>query len=72
MSGRVMGSAHLLTERNIWMKFNEKCSKGSNPSKGSGDMERTQKCYRRNKGRLIDGLNDEGHSCINPHPNCGR
>ena len=27
-----MGSAHRLTEINIWMKFNE------NPSKGSGDM----------------------------------
>ena len=30
-----MCSAHYLTERNIWVKFNE------NHPKGSGDMERT-------------------------------
>ena len=30
-----MGSAHCLTEINIWMKFIE------NHSKGSGDMEQT-------------------------------
>ena len=35
------------------MKFNE------NSMKGSGDMERTQKCYGRNNGRT-----DEGHSYI--------
>ena len=29
-------SAHRLIERNIWVKFNENCPKGS------GDMERTQ------------------------------
>ena len=33
---RVMGSAHRLTERNIWMKFNE------NRCKGSGDTEGTR------------------------------
>ena len=33
----VMGSAHRLTKANIWPKFHE------NPSKGSGDMERTRK-----------------------------
>ena len=33
------------------MKFHE------NQSKGSGDMERTLKCYGRNDGRA-----DEGHS----------
>ena len=38
------------------MKFNE------NRSKGSGDMERTRKCY---------GRTDEGHS-YNPHPLHGR
>ena len=31
-----MCSAHRLTERNIWVKFNE------NQSKGSGDMEITR------------------------------
>ena len=31
-----MNSAHCLTERNIWVKFNE------NRPKGSGDMERTR------------------------------
>ena len=31
-----MCSAHCLTERNIWVKFNE------NHTKSSGDMERTQ------------------------------
>ena len=31
-----MGSTHHLTERNLWVKFNE------NHSKGSGDMERTR------------------------------
>ena len=35
-----MDFAHRLTERNIWVKFNE------NRSKGTGDMERTGKCYR--------------------------
>ena len=30
-----MSSAHRLTERNIWVKFDE------NRSKGSGDIERT-------------------------------
>ena len=34
--GLVMGSAHHLTEANIWPKFNE------NPSRSNGDMERTQ------------------------------
>ena len=33
---RVMGSAHRLTVRNIWVKFNE------NRLKGSRDSERTQ------------------------------
>ena len=33
---RVIYSAHHLTERNIWVNFNE------NRPKGSGDMERTQ------------------------------
>ena len=33
---RVIGSAHGLTERNIWVKFNE------NRWRGSGDMEWTQ------------------------------
>ena len=33
---RVMGSAHHLTERNVWVKFNE------NRCKGSGDMEQTR------------------------------
>ena len=36
LHSRVMGSAHQLTERNIWVKFYE------NGPKGSGDMERTQ------------------------------
>ena len=40
-----MGSAHRLTEANIWPKFNE------NLSKGSGDMVRTRKCYRRTDGQ---------------------
>ena len=31
-----MCSAHRLIERNIWVKFNENCSKGS------GDLERKQ------------------------------
>ena len=31
----VIGSKHCLTERNIWVKFNE------NPPKGSSDMEGT-------------------------------
>ena len=35
-----MVPAHCLTERNICVKFNEI------QSKGSGYMERTQKCYR--------------------------
>ena len=42
--GWLMGSAHWLTEANIWPKFNE------NLSKGSGDMERTRKCYGRTDG----------------------
>ena len=61
-----MGSAHL-TEANICPKFIE------NLSKGSGDMERTRKCYGRIAGRTfgqtderIDGRTDEwtdeGHS----------
>ena len=33
LHSRVMSSAHCLTERNIWVKFNE------NRSKGFGDME---------------------------------
>ena len=33
---RVIGSAHSLPEKNIWLKFN-----GDNP-KGSGDMEQTR------------------------------
>ena len=37
----MMDYAHHLTEMNISPKFNE------NLSKGSGDMERTQKCYGR-------------------------
>ena len=56
-------SAHRVTERNILVKFNE------NRSKGSGDMERTRKCYGRND-RLMDrrdGHTDEGHS-YNPLP----
>ena len=32
----VMGSTHCLTEKNIWVTFNE------NLPKGSGDMEQTQ------------------------------
>ena len=32
----VIGSAHYLTKRNIWMKSNE------NSLKGPGDMEKTQ------------------------------
>ena len=40
-----MGSAHRLTEANTWPKFNE------NLSKGSGDMERTRKCYGRTDGQ---------------------
>ena len=44
--GCVIGSAHRLTKRNIWLKFNE------NLSKGSGDMERTRKCYGWTDGRL--------------------
>ena len=36
MYSQVIGSAHFLTERNIWMEFNE------NGLKGSGDMDRTQ------------------------------
>ena len=35
LSSWVLGSAHRLTERNIWVKFNE------NSSKSSGDMEQT-------------------------------
>ena len=41
----VMGSAHCLTKANIWPKFHE------NLSKGSGDMERTRRCYGRTDGR---------------------
>ena len=36
MCSRVISSAHHLTERNIWVKFNE------NTPKGSGDIERTR------------------------------
>ena len=36
LHSRVIGSANRLTERNIWVKFNE------NHSKGSGDMEWTR------------------------------
>ena len=36
LCSRVKGSAHCLTERNIWVKFNV------NRPKGSGDMERTR------------------------------
>ena len=35
LCNRVIGSAHHLSERNIWVKFNE------NRPEGSGDMERT-------------------------------
>ena len=35
MCSRVIGSAHNLTQRNIWVKFDE------NRLDGSGDMERT-------------------------------
>ena len=59
-----MCSAHRLTERSIWVKFNE------NRPKGSRGMRRTRKCYGR-KDRLTDwltdGLTDEGHS-YNPLP----
>ena len=37
--------AHRLTKRNIYVKFNE------NRSKGSGDIERTRKCYGRTDER---------------------
>ena len=33
---KVIGSEHCLTERNIWVRFNE------NPLKSLGDMERTR------------------------------
>ena len=33
---RVIGFAHRITERNIWVKFDENCSKGL------GDVEWTQ------------------------------
>ena len=36
LCSRVIGSAHRLAERNIWVKFNE------NRLKGSGDMEWTR------------------------------
>ena len=49
-----MGSAHRLTEANIRPKFNE------NLSKGSGDMERTRKCYRMTDGQT-DTRTNEGH-----------
>ena len=48
-----MSSAYPLTEVNIFPKFNE------NFSKGSGDMERTQKCHRqmdRRTDRLTKGI----------------
>ena len=51
VGNRVLCSAHRLTERNIWVKFNE------NRPKGSGDMERKQKSYGRND-RLMDGRTD--------------
>ena len=41
-----MSSAYPLTEVNILPKFNE------NFSKGSGDMERTQKCHRQMDGQM--------------------
>ena len=41
--GWVTGSALHLTEANIQPMFNE------NPSRGKGDMERTQKCYGRTR-----------------------
>ena len=47
----VMCYAHCLTERNIRVKFIE------NQTKGSGDMERTRKCYG-----WTDRLTDKGHS----------
>ena len=37
LGSRVIGSAHHLTETNIWVKLND------NPSNDSGDMEQTQK-----------------------------
>ena len=40
-----MDSAHRLTEANVSPKFNE------NLSKGSGDMERTRKCYGMTDGQ---------------------
>ena len=36
LNSRVIDSAHCLTERNIWVKFNE------NHLKVTGDMERTR------------------------------
>ena len=48
--------AHRLTQRNISVKFHE------NRSKGSGDIERTGKCYG-----WTDRLTDEGHF-YNPLP----
>ena len=62
-----MGFAHRLTEVNIWPKFNE------NLSKGSGDMERTRKCYDRTDGwmdRQTDRWMDGQTKAISiiPHP----
>ena len=51
LHGWVMGSAHRLTEMNIWSKFNE------NLSRGSGDMEKTRKCYGQLDGQT-DGRTD--------------
>ena len=42
LGNSVVYSAYRLTERNIWLKFNENCSKLS------GAMERTLKCNGRN------------------------
>ena len=39
LPSRVIGSAYCLTERDIWVKFNE------NHLKGSGDMERTRNSH---------------------------
>ena len=44
--------AHFLTGRKFLAKFNE------THSKGSGDMERTRKCYGGNEG-LTDGRSHE-------------
>ena len=57
--GWLMGSAHRITEANIYQKLNE------NLSKGSGDMERTGKCYGRTDGRT-DGQTKA--ISIIPHP----